>query len=461
MPARVCLAHNVVEQSSFEPIEVSYCVDPDWLPYEAIRNGQHVGISADYLRIISEHSNIAFNLIHTDSWEESLDALAAGTCEVTVMLNQTPERLAFIDFTEPYFEQANVFVTNKSMPFLSGYDSVGENVLGLVRNYRHAEYVARYYPELTIKLVNNETEGMLMLASGELDVFVGSLLSVTSRIQRLGLLDLKVAGLAKPHDVLRMGAIKGSPQVIERLNAAIRTIDESQHVEIFQRWNNIKVIDEVDYRYVYAMLGVFLLFIALMIWRNQYVTRFNRKLMTKNDLLESLQEELLEKNKALEFLSTHDQLTELHNRHYMLQRCEEEIHRSSRFESSSCLIIIDIDFFKQINDKHGHSTGDLILKELTTLIKNTIREIDVISRWGGEEFLVLCPETNMTEANALAVRLNNQIEAHAFIHVGRLTCSFGVAEYVEGESFVQWFDRADGALYEAKSAGRNKIFIAQ
>ena len=445
-----------------DPIQINYCIDPDWMPYEAIRNGQHVGISADYLRIIGKQSNISFNLLTTETWQQSLDMLRDGQCQLTLMLNKTPKRQEYIEFSKPYFEQANVFVTDKSMPFLAGYDSIGkDDVLGVVRNYRHSEYVARYYPQMAVKRVENETEGMLMLASGEIDVFVGSLLSVSSRIEKLGLLELKVAGLAKPHDELRMGAPKGSDALIQRLNIAIDAIDESEHVEIFQRWNNVKVIDEVDYSFAFMLLAVVLLLIAAVLWRNQYVTRFNRKLLSKNTLLESLQAELIEKNKSLEFLSTHDQLTRLHNRHYMLQRCEEEILRNNRFETPACLILVDIDHFKRINDQFGHSAGDKVLTEVTGLIQSTIREIDIVSRWGGEEFLVLCPQTNMTEANALAVRLNRLIEQFNFPEVNKLTCSFGVAQFIEGESFVQWFDRADGALYEAKSAGRNKIFIAE
>lgn len=439
---------------------VRYCIDPDWMPYEAFRNGQHVGISADYLSIISDLSKIKFELVETESWDQSLAMLDSGQCQLTVMLNQTPERLKTMDFTLAYFEQANVFVTRESTPFLSGYDSIGDRQLAVVKNYRHAEYVERYYPDLNLKQVGNETEGMLLLASGEVDVFVGSLLSVTSRIRKLGLMDLKVAGLAKPHDELRMAVKKGDLALLASLNSAIGQITEAQHIEIFRRWNNVKVIDELDYRLIYSALAVFFVVISLFLWRNQYVARFNRKLMNKNELLESLQSELMEKNKTLEFLSTHDELTRLHNRHFMIRRCEEEILRNNRFETPACLILIDIDHFKKINDEYGHTGGDLILTEVTQLVQDTIREVDVVSRWGGEEFLVLCPQTKMTEANSLAVRLNKAVRDYTFSHVENLTCSFGVAQFKDSESFIHWFDRADAAMYEAKSAGRNRIFIA-
>lgn len=442
-------------------LTVTFCSDPDWLPFEAIRNGKHVGIAADYLSIIGELSNVHFELVETESWQQALDFIQNGQCDVISFLNQTPSRDLYLDFTDDFFDSANVFVTGEEISFLSGYESISpEKVLGVVENYRHAEYVARYYPELNVVGFDSENEGLLNLASGDIDIFLGSLLSVSAHIQNYGLNDLKISGIAKPHDKMRIGVSKQHSLLIDRLNLAISQIPEKTHVEIFKQWNNVKVIDEIDYRLQWSALGGFTLIVALFVLRNRYVTRFNRELMAKTLMLETLQDELLEKNQSLEFLSNHDQLTNLHNRHYMIKRCENEMLRVKRFSQPSSLILFDVDHFKKINDQYGHSSGDKVLVQLAQLLLKQIREIDVACRWGGEEFLVLCPQSNIVETLALAKRLHESVTLSAVELVEKLTCSFGIAEYKQGETFVEWFDRADEALYRAKESGRNQIVVS-
>ncbi|GAA0857307.1 diguanylate cyclase [Aliiglaciecola litoralis] len=442
------------------PISLTYCVDPDWMPYEAIRVGKHVGLSADYIHLIGKYANIQFNLIETSSWDETLALLKSGDCQVASMLNPSPERESYLAFSKPFFNAENVFVTNSDIPFVAGYGSLQSKRLGLVRNYRHQEYVERYYPELNVTLVESESAGLLALSANEIDVLVGSMLSVARHIQKFGLNELKVSGLAKPHDLLSIGLIKSQTQHLERINTAIDLITESQHVDLFRRWNQMTVVDNTDYRFFYISGAALLLFIALMAWRNFYIVRFNRTLVVKNQLLEDLKVELVEKNTQLEFLSNRDALTSLYNRYFMVQRCEQEIARLNRFKENACLVLYDIDHFKQINDTHGHSLGDKILCELAQVVAREIRQIDIMARWGGEEFLILCPQTDLVAAKALSQRIQSALAKYSFDIIGKLTCSFGIAQYADNESFISWFDRADDAMYRGKKQGRNAIVTA-
>lgn len=434
-----------------------YCVDPDWMPYEAIRGDKHVGLSADYVRLISAYTDIHFELLVTKSWNETLLRLQNGSCEAAAMLNRTPERDAYLAFSKTFFNAENVFVTGTNIAYISGYPAIGDRKLGLVRSYRHEEYVERYYPELDVHIVETEAEGLLALSAGKIDVLVGSMLSITSHIQNFGLKDLKISGLAKPHDFLSMGIIKQRADLLEQVNQGIDAISEAEHVELFRRWSQVKVIDEVDYRLFIGLATTFALLILLIAWRNHFVVKFNRTLMHKNQLLESLQEELIEKNNQLEFLSNRDPLTSLYNRNYMTQRCEHEIAMANRFNQANCLILFDIDYFKAINDSHGHSLGDDVICTLCDLVSDQIREIDVLARWGGEEFLILCPHSNIDDAEILAKRIQGAVAAHPFDTVEHITCSFGLAQYKNKESFVAWFDRADSAMYQAKKKGRNCV----
>jgi diguanylate cyclase (GGDEF)-like protein len=440
---------------------VSYCVDPDWLPYEAIRNNQHVGMSFDYMTYIGVLAEINFSLIKTKSWSETLDKLKNGECQVASMLNRSPEREKYLLFTRPFFVGANVLVSNVDQPFLQGYENIGEQVLGTVANYRQAEYIKNYYPNIKLKLVDTELAGLKSLASGDIDLFVGSLLSINAQIQKSGFSNLRIAGIAEPQDILGMGIASDDQALLQRLDTAIAQLPEWVHVDIYKQWNNVRVIDEIDPRYIFGGIGVFISLIIIGIWWQLIIRRYNGKLVAKNSQLQALQNELVEKNRRLEFMSMRDPLTSMYNRHFMQDRVEQEKQVSLRKNAPLCLILIDIDYFKEVNDRHGHVIGDLVLQEIATIVCSTIREMDVAARWGGEEFIVLCPNSNLDDAIKLANRLKGAVNGFAFNTVGHLTCSFGVAQHYAKESFLEWFDRADKALYAAKDTGRDTIIAAK
>lgn len=161
--------------------------------------------------------------------------------------------------------------------------------------------------------------------------------------------------------------------------------------------------------------------------------------------------------RELETLASTDRLTGAWNRHYFEQIVTGEIARSYRYRKPLSLIFLDIDHFKRINDRHGHQAGDAILREVTRLIRENIRNSDLLIRWGGEEFTVLAPVTCLGNALALAEKLRVKIAAHEFPIAGRITISLGVAEYQVDETLENWLRRADQALYAAKHKGRNQV----
>jgi diguanylate cyclase (GGDEF)-like protein len=120
---------------------------------------------------------------------------------------------------------------------------------------------------------------------------------------------------------------------------------------------------------------------------------------------------------------------------------------------------MDIDFFKRVNDRFGHLAGDQLLKMFSDIIRDTVRHTDTAGRWGGEEFVVLCPETNMEGATALADKMRQHIYNYIFNDFGKQTASFGVACYVDEDTVDTIINRADIALYNAKNSGRNRVAV--
>jgi diguanylate cyclase (GGDEF)-like protein len=179
-----------------------------------------------------------------------------------------------------------------------------------------------------------------------------------------------------------------------------------------------------------------------------------------------LQDELKEKNAQLQELSGTDDLTKLANRRRFMEEFANEFERAKRYKSGLSFLILDLDFFKQVNDSYGHLAGDSVLVQIANVMKTSVRSSDLVGRYGGEEFGLLLPETGSKGCRVYAERIRKRIEDTRFdaaanqIHV---TVSGGIATYPEitVDSVDELWRKADAALYGAKKKGRNRIEIAK
>jgi len=166
-------------------------------------------------------------------------------------------------------------------------------------------------------------------------------------------------------------------------------------------------------------------------------------------------------HQLLQNFANQDPLTKLENRRAMIAemtRCAADFERS---QMPSILIVVDLDFFKSINDKFGHGEGDEVLKNVAGLLRNRVRKTDRVFRFGGEEFVVLARNTGKEGGAVIAEQLRQQIESKVKIPDSAVTASFGCAELHEGETTQDWFNRADLAVYQAKQTGRNRVVISE
>lgn len=169
--------------------------------------------------------------------------------------------------------------------------------------------------------------------------------------------------------------------------------------------------------------------------------------------------ERVDTEKRLKQLATTDTLTGICNRRSFDDTLEREVNRATRFSSPLSLILFDIDHFKRINDTFGHPTGDRVLAQLAGAVGSTIRTTDLFARWGGEEFVVLLPGSDLDSAHQLAEKLRLLLENQPFPEVGQVTCSFGVAEYAPGDNADGLLKKVDLCLYQAKTSGRNRVEV--
>lgn len=199
------------------------------------------------------------------------------------------------------------------------------------------------------------------------------------------------------------------------------------------------------------------LFLSLVLWNSIVVNlQLKERIMLQ-------QKELENKNEKLQYLATHDSLTGLVNRRYFEEQIISEILSDRRNDEKSCLVLLDVDDFKVINDKYGHIAGDKILQNIASILRANLRETDVVSRIGGDEFIIILKNSDLDSGKAVAEKLRNYIEKESFIIDGmeiNVTVSVGVSLIDNRtESYEEVYGYADNALYFAKSKGKNYVVL--
>jgi diguanylate cyclase (GGDEF)-like protein len=202
------------------------------------------------------------------------------------------------------------------------------------------------------------------------------------------------------------------------------------------------------------LLGALLPWYALM---GGFISRLRQKLQDANKSLA----------KALEMinaLAIRDDLTQAYNRRYLMEFLHQQKNAADRGSKTFAINLLDLDFFKQINDTYGHAAGDLVLKQFASMLKNQLRGADIIARYGGEEFVLVLTGSDLSNAVETAERLRRNTSELVFPGLEgkiKLTISVGVTQYVVSESVEALLSRADNALYQSKREGRDRVTVFQ
>ncbi len=417
---------------------LSYCADPDWPPYESIdAQGRHQGIAADLLEQVAARSGIELRLVPTATWQDSLQAAHDGRCQALSFLNSSPARQEWLVFTDPLFSDPNVILTREESPDIADLAQVGDLLLALPEGTSIEEWVRRDFPNLRVVTTKDEEAALGMVSNRQADLTLRSMTVAVHAIKRRGWFNLKVAGRVDGYDnLLRMGVRPQRADLVPVLNQGIAAISAGERAAIANRHTGMTVrtgIDPEEVRIIGAVLVVVLL--TSLFWGVK---------------LKAL-------NAQLHRQSRTDNLTGLGNRALLNERLGLELARASRLRQPFSVILMDVDHFKQVNDRFGHLAGDGVLKAMAAVLRRQARQTDIPGRWGGEEFLILCPDTSLDHALVLAERIRTGIDQTLFATGARHSASFGIAQWGGAENIDSVLARADAALYRAKENGRDRV----
>jgi len=421
--------------------EITMCIDPDWLPYEKFDGaGKHIGMSADYFDVFALRLGKPIQVVRTLTWPDSLAKVRAGKCDILSLAMETPDRTTYLNFTTPYVVSPMVIATRPDAESIADIPSIGKKTVGIVKGYAYVSVFQSKYPEIEVVEVANLDAGLKLVRRGELFGMIGTLATIGYAIQDRYVGDLKISERFQDTIDLSIGVRKDSPELLAIFNKVIDTVKPDQHRSIANKWVAVHYKEVPNYTLLIMLAVVFLIFAAFLIYR---------------------QRQLRGHNVVLERLSTTDRLTGLFNRLKLDEMLELRHAEFQRFGHCFSVIMLDIDNFKPVNDQFGHQVGDQVLVKVGEVIKKHARGVDSVGRWGGEEFLIICPETEVSGAVVRAEHIRTEIKNTYFLMDYPLTVSLGVAETRHGEGVKDIVARADMALYAAKANGRDQVKAAE
>ncbi len=430
---------SIDERTFLHRNTIRYASTSTWPPFNFYAQSDHTklqGVAVDFWKLIVQRTGMKTSFVASPTWTAVIDSIKTKSADVTLGTSISKEKESYALFSKPYASFANVIVTNKQIDFLSGLEALQGKRIAMGEGYTIKDAIAAKYPNITIIGTEDTREALKLLSAGKVDAVVDILPVVAYLINADHFLDLKISGTTEFVFDIRMMIRNDYPELKAIIDKAIDSITPAERQRILNRYIAITYENRTDYGWIYSTVAIALMIIAVFIYRQFEMGKYQKKLLK---------------------MATTDPLTGLANRIRLdekLFECHQFYQRSQRPFS---VVIIDLDYFKRVNDTYGHLIGDKTLIALSNLLSDNVRSTDMVGRWGGEEFMIVCPETNSDGARQLAEKIQSVIEQYDFPSIHTMTCSFGISDSREGDRIENIVGRADSALYRAKKEGRNRI----
>lgn len=302
------------------------------------------------------------------------------------------------------------------------------------------------YPNIDYIEVKNFNEGLELVSQKKVFGAIGKLPTLSYLITKKNLTNMKISGTFNEKFKMKLIINKENKLLKSILDKTILTIKDEEINEINNKYYSVIYQTSIDYSWLYKIVLPLIIIIVIVIISNR---RLNKEVKKRIVIEEKL-------NKVVNI----DALTNIYTRRKIEAFYTREVIREKRYKRELSIIFFDIDNFKLINDDLGHSIGDEVLIKLSTVVKNNIRETDFFGRWGGEEFVIILPETNKIKAANVAHILKERIASTDFNIEKTVTCSFGVSQFEETDSKDSLLTRVDDAMYYVKRNGKNNVKVA-
>lgn len=411
--------------------KINVITSKTWAPFNMMNeDGQLSGIATSFWELIANRANLNSEITIARDWNTVLNKIKSKESDITLGTTFDLKKRNYALFTIPYISFPIAFATLFDKRFIPNETFLKGKKIAIGENYSSYVVLKNKYPNLDFILVKNTHEALKLLSAGEVDVAVDVLPVIAHLISKNGYSNLKIAGTSDLSIDISFMIRKDYPELQKVMNRHISLLTPEDKNTIIKQWLTVKFEKSViDKEILINLVIVVFLFILFFIYRH-----INNK----------------KHKEELEFLSNTDALTGLKNRRKIDNILNTLINK--KFS----IIIMDIDNFKDINDHFGHLLGDEILINIAELLKYNVNKTHIIGRWGGDEFLIICENSDLEEANISAQKIRKMIEEYNF-KVKDITSSFGLSQALKHEELKHTLARADKALFQAKKEGKNRV----
>lgn len=401
--------------------------------------------SFNIVKLIANKSGLVFRSSPLLTWAEGLKGLQEGKCDILPWATKSEERAKVMNFTRPYVRIKRVVISKQNELYYRDLDEMSGKIFVMLKDNYAITQIRQKYPNMQFIYAGTISEELDHIYQGKAFGTIVSLYSAANLFNDEHQKKLKVVSVLPPayDDIASLATRKEDSVLHDILEKSLIATNPRQIDEFMTQGTVVSYKPDVDYsRYWWIILAAAGT-LSILVWWVRYLRNLNLQ--------------LTESKIQLERLSETDPLTQAFNRLKMDDVFTREIQNSTRYYFPLSIIMLDIDHFKSINDNFGHTVGDNVLVKMVELVKSKLRANDYLGRWGGEEFLIICPSTNLNNAIFVAEKIRSSIESEKFESIKQLTASLGVAEWKVGENQESLISRADSALYRSKNEGRNKL----
>lgn len=429
----------------------SVCVDTVQAPFSTRDKHDNIaGIIPDFLDFFKDSTGVQMRRTPLPEDAARGRFLQEGSCDLAVLDKARAAEFAeSMADTGTFFSTPYVIATSIGDLFITDLKDVSGKTIGVIQDSPLYAYLKASVADIALVPVKNDEDGIARLRDGAIYGYAGSMLGIGYQIQQKRISDIKISGRIPRDMELTLWAKKSEPLLAHIFQKAVAGVREKDRLRISSAWMNVRFEQALDYRTLWEISAFFLL-VTIAIWY-------------RSGKLKHLNRELNEANEKLLRLSTHDQLTGLYNRHYFVQHAEESFSICKRNKISFSIAMVDIDFFKNVNDTYGHSIGDECLRYIAeTLLKYFQRKSDTVVRYGGEEFLVYFAGDAVDTLAVQMEKVRHAVEMRELKIQGivlSLNICAGVVSRIPAahDTLDMFLTLADNALYQAKNSGRNRV----
>ncbi len=432
-----------IEKDYLENTPIKFFSNQNFPPFTIKNKNITTGLEIDYWNLIKNKLKINSSTIINNSNESNLNNIKKNINNVKFLFDKK-DKSNLTTQTNSINEIKLVMATLTNKLFINDLSLlVGEKV-AMSDSSTTYDFVSKKYPNINLIRTKNMQENIKLLEENKVFAIIGKLPNLSHTINNNGLTNIKISGILPIKFDMKLLLNSNNLILLNILNKAINQITYKEKLEINSKYNLIKY-EKKDYSWIYK----FVLPLLLIIFIISYFNIKMRKEIKKRKVME----------RRLERYANKDSLTKVYNRRKIELQLSIEIKRAKRFNNNLSVVFFDIDNFKRINDKFGHEAGDNVLIELSQKMFRNLRETDYLGRWGGEEFIIILPETSSNKAFTVATNLKKLVSKINFIIKKPVTLSYGITQYTKGDTVQDMIRRSDDAMYFVKKNGKDNIKI--